>query len=168
MIVKRQEARPLPTLTALEIEAVAQRVAEILAERFSATFEAAAVEVRDVALDMALSALPPVVQAPEIRTIINAVCEISGVSERQILGDQRASRFALPRMVAMYLACHHTGLTTPQIGRAMGRDHTTVLHGRDRIASLLATGEPTVTALHARALVKLGLAPFRSIMEAAE
>jgi len=39
----------------------------------------------------------------------------------------------------MYLACHHTDLSLSAIGEALGgRDHSTVLHGRDKVEGLLA------------------------------
>jgi len=51
---------------------------------------------------------------------------------------RRAREVARPRQVAMYLAKQLTSRSYPDIGRAFGgRDHTTVIHACETIASLL-------------------------------
>lgn len=47
----------------------------------------------------------------------------------RLLGERRAREIARPRQIAMWLAVRATGSSLPQIGRALNRDHTTVLHG---------------------------------------
>ncbi|MGB9673112.1 MAG: helix-turn-helix domain-containing protein, partial [Anaerolineales bacterium] len=45
---------------------------------------------------------------------------------------------ALPRQIAMYLLHKDANLSLPQIGEVLGgRDHTTILHGCDKIKDLL-------------------------------
>lgn len=51
----------------------------------------------------------------------------------KLLGDSRSPVYALPRQVAMYLACELTGYSGPRIGRAFGRDNTTVLYAKDSL-----------------------------------
>jgi chromosomal replication initiation ATPase DnaA len=41
----------------------------------------------------------------------------------------------------MYLLREDAGLTTTQVGRTLGRDHSTVLHGHARIATTLDRGD---------------------------
>jgi chromosomal replication initiator protein len=49
---------------------------------------------------------------------------------------------ALPRQVAMFLIREGTNASLPQIGEALGgRDHTTVMYGVDKIASLMETDD---------------------------
>ena len=43
------------------------------------------------------------------------------------------------RQIAFYLCRTHTTRSLPEIGRAFDRDHTTVLHGVRRVASLRET-----------------------------
>jgi chromosomal replication initiation ATPase DnaA len=43
--------------------------------------------------------------------------------------------------IAMYLLREDAGLTTTQVGPALGRDHSTVLHGHARIATMLDRGD---------------------------
>lgn len=78
-----------------------------------------------------------------VRDIARHVAEGFGIDPERLLGKQRVARFAWPRQVAMYLAIELTGRTYVEVGRALGRDHTTVVHGvnqvRDRIASCRAT-----------------------------
>ncbi len=54
----------------------------------------------------------------------------------EIMGRGRSREVALARQVAMYLARELTPCSLPQIGLAFGRDHTTAMHGIDKIAAL--------------------------------
>jgi chromosomal replication initiator protein len=57
----------------------------------------------------------------------------------EMRSDRRSARVARPRMVAMFLARHHTLCSLPQIGREFGdRDHTTVMHALARVPELMA------------------------------
>jgi chromosomal replication initiator protein len=58
------------------------------------------------------------------------------VTEGDIDRRTRAVRMARIRQIAFYLCRTHTTCSLPEIGRVFGRDHTTVLHGARRIASL--------------------------------
>jgi len=60
--------------------------------------------------------------------LIRIVANRAGITEADILGHCRARKFSNPRQFVMYLA-HKRGMSLPQIGRIMGRHHTTVLHG---------------------------------------
>ncbi|MBC7237394.1 MAG: hypothetical protein H5T69_16255, partial [Chloroflexi bacterium] len=54
-----------------------------------------------------------------------------------ITGRRRTRDIAMARQVVMYLARELTPMSLPQIGQALGgRDHTTVMHGCDKIAAL--------------------------------
>jgi chromosomal replication initiator protein len=44
---------------------------------------------------------------------------------------------AFPRQIAMYLARQLTHASLAEVGRAFGKDHTTVLHAVDKIQTLL-------------------------------
>ena len=70
---------------------------------------------------------------PEL--IISTVAEHYGVTSEDMLSKKRSREIALPRQIAMYLCRDMTQLSTTNIGRAFGgRDHTTVMHGCDKIA----------------------------------
>jgi len=50
----------------------------------------------------------------------------------------RRREVSFPRQIAMYLATQLTEMSTTQIGEAFGgRDHSTVVHARDKIRELI-------------------------------
>lgn len=51
-----------------------------------------------------------------------------GVTRADLVGPTRRHAVTRPRQVAMYLACALTQNSLPMIGRAFGRDHTTVMY----------------------------------------
>jgi chromosomal replication initiator protein len=74
--------------------------------------------------------------------IIAAVAEHFGVDEDRLLSTDRTRHVALPRQVAMFLIREGTDASLPKIGAVLGgRDHTTVMYGLDKIASLLETDD---------------------------
>ena len=71
---------------------------------------------------------------PEI--IIGVVSEQYGLTPEDIRSQKRSREIALPRQIAMYLCRDMTSLSTTSIGLAFGnRDHTTVLHGCEKISA---------------------------------
>ena len=69
-----------------------------------------------------------------IETIQRMVAYKYSVEVKDLKGQQRTASVALPRQLAMYLGCIMTDLSLKDIGRAFGgRDHTTVLHAREKI-----------------------------------
>jgi chromosomal replication initiator protein len=82
----------------------------------------------------------PGTAAPTVESIQELTAEAFGVTREELLSPSRATRFAWPRQVAMYLAREHTAETLPAIGeRFGGRNHTTVLHAHKRTSQRLAT-----------------------------
>lgn len=64
------------------------------------------------------------------------------VSVRDIKGKKRTKDIVIPRQIAMYLACELTDNSLPKIGKEFGgKDHTTVMHSRDKIQKLIQTNE---------------------------
>jgi len=85
--------------------------------------------------------LEPAPQKPVlIDDIIREVCAFYSFSKLDLLAHRRTRRVCQARQVAMYLCRVLTMRTLPEIGRLMGnRDHTTILHGFEKIASLRET-----------------------------
>lgn len=70
--------------------------------------------------------------------IIALVSEVTGVSRLDLISERRTQNIVIPRQICFYLMKTCTPLSLPMIGRQMGgRDHTTVLHGSRRIATLI-------------------------------
>lgn len=69
-----------------------------------------------------------------IETILRIVSHKYSIDVKDLKGHQRTASIALPRQLAMYLACVMTELSSTDIGRAFGgKDHSTVLHARKKI-----------------------------------
>jgi len=72
-----------------------------------------------------------------IALIQRITCEQFGLSLNELRGHRRARQFARPRQMAMSLAMELTRCSLPAIGRQFGgRDHTTVLHARQKVDQL--------------------------------
>ena len=70
--------------------------------------------------------------------VVRKVAETYGVDMDRMLGRERSRAVALPRQIAMYLIREESNISLPQIGDLLGgRDHTTVMHGCEKIADLL-------------------------------
>lgn len=79
-----------------------------------------------------------------IDQVIQAVCGYYNVSVDAIASTSRSRSIAFPRQMAMFLARTETDASLPQIGAQLGnRDHTTVLYGYEKIATLMETDATT-------------------------
>ncbi len=69
--------------------------------------------------------------------ILNEVCGYYDLAAEELTGPRRTRETAVARQVVMYLARELTEMSLPQVGQALGgRDHTTVMHGCDKMAAL--------------------------------
>ena len=71
-----------------------------------------------------------------IVSIIDAVCEVWGVTRDEIMCSNRSMRLSRPRFAVYYLSWLYTKRSLANIGRFMGRDHTTIMYGRDKCITL--------------------------------
>jgi chromosomal replication initiator protein len=70
-----------------------------------------------------------------IDDVINAVADYYRISLDDLRGKQRDKHIVVPRQVAMYLMRQETEASLLEIGQALGgRDHSTVLHGCEKIS----------------------------------
>ena len=60
--------------------------------------------------------------------LINEAAAIHGVAPHRVAGPERDAPAVRARQ-GVYLALREAGWTLPQIGKAMNRDHTTVMSG---------------------------------------
>jgi chromosomal replication initiator protein len=96
-----------------------------------------------ITLEMVQYALKDIVamrvQAVNMDNIRKVVAEYYDVSVKDLMGRKRTRSIARPRQVAMALSRELTGDSFPDIGQSFGgRDHTTVMHGCDKVAQLRA------------------------------
>ena len=74
--------------------------------------------------------------------IINVVAEHFGVRVEDILSKKRTADVAMARQVAMYLCREMTDISLQEIGKTLGgKDHTTVIHGVDKITDEIEKNE---------------------------
>lgn len=93
-------------------------------------------------VDSALADLVPEPQPVAAEQLIEAVSGVFGISVDRLLSRERSAEVALARQVAMYLLREEAQLSLPQIGAMLGgRDHTTVIHGCQKINDLLEQDE---------------------------
>lgn len=82
-----------------------------------------------------------------------------GVKVEDIFSPKRDQKYACPRQAVMYFALRYTRYSQPQVGAAFRRDHTTAMHGRNRIAKVLDEGtsvdSPTIAEIETKTLVGL-------------
>lgn len=89
-------------------------------------------------VDMALADLMHRPDKLTVGHVFDAVCQYYNVTNDDLVGPSRKKVIAYPRQMAMYLARTETNASLPQIGEKLGnRDHTTVLYGYEKIATLI-------------------------------
>lgn len=76
-------------------------------------------------------------------SVLRIVAAHYGVTVAQLTGPSRVPSIARARMVAYVLMRDGLGMSYPAIGRAMHRDHSTVLDGCRQVSARLAS--PRVT-----------------------
>ena len=76
----------------------------------------------------------------DYKKVITTVCDYFSLNLKDLTGPRRQKELVLPRHLVMYILSEELGLTVKKIGQVLGgRDHTTVMHGRDRIKKLSDT-----------------------------
>ena len=71
---------------------------------------------------------------PTPQLILEEVSSFTGVAKDKILGKSKSKDIVRARQIMIYLITQMTDLSLPAIGRFIGRDHTTALYARDKIA----------------------------------
>lgn len=139
-------------------EAIQRRKAVLDAERLKREKEAQEAFDRQLARDMAaeqqrtaainltewISAISATIKGTphlSFRRIFRTVADHYNVQYNLLLSARRTHQLTHPRHVAFYLCRGMTTLTLSQIARFARRDHTTVMHGAERIHRLLETDE---------------------------
>jgi len=80
--------------------------------------------------------------------VISSICEFYGIKATQLKGSKRDAKLVRARQACMYVLKKETRLTFAEIGNLLGgRDHTTIMHGVDKIDGLLTAHKLTEEAL---------------------
>lgn len=76
--------------------------------------------------------------------IVEIVADHFNISKEDIISQKRSQEIVFPRQIAMYLCRQMTTTPLQAIGKYLGnRDHTTVIHGADKISKEVLTNEST-------------------------
>ena len=74
--------------------------------------------------------------------IIDNTCKYFGITREDILGKKRDKKIVEPRQICIYLISEMLPLPLTSIGGIMGgRDHTTIMHAKNKIASAITKEE---------------------------
>ena len=79
--------------------------------------------------------------------LLSVICFVSGESENDIRGNLRYRNLVLARHIYFHIARNIMGLKLVEIGQYIGRDHTTVMHGLNRIGDMVYTKDITTNEM---------------------
>ncbi len=77
---------------------------------------------------------------PTPNLIITHVCKFYSIEQSQLRGTLRDNVTVEARQVAIYLIRKLTNLSTPDIGKELSKDHSTVLYSIKKVEKMLASG----------------------------
>ena len=81
---------------------------------------------------------------PTPNLIISQVCKFYSVDESVLRGTLKNKGTAEARQVAIYLIRKLTNLSTPDIGKELNKDHSTILYNIKKVEQALASGDATL------------------------
>ena len=76
--------------------------------------------------------------------IVDNTCDYFRVKKEDLIGKKKNKEIVVPRQICIYLICDILGQSVPlvSIGEYFGgRDHTTIMHARDKISEEIKTNE---------------------------
>ncbi len=77
-----------------------------------------------------------------VMEVLDGVCRYYSINSELLRGKQRDKEIVWPRQIAMYLMREETSASLLQIGSALGgRDHTTIMHGWEKVRAEIANNE---------------------------
>jgi len=148
--ILRRRARALNARIPVEVlDYLAAHIAGAVRELEGALVKLAAVaalESRPVTVELAGQALADhlartdsAVTLGDIETVVAA---FFGITPADIHSSRRTRTVSLARSIAMFLARRHTRMSFPEIGRFMGKNHSSVVLAVQRIEKRLGQDEP--------------------------
>lgn len=116
---------------------------------FNRLIALSSLEKRPIDMLLAEEAIKDIISPGESRKvtpdlIIEVVAEHFHLTPDDIRGNKRTASIVYPRQIVMYL-CKEHGTTYKKIGEILGgRDHTTVMHGSEKIENELKSNDSTI------------------------
>lgn len=105
---------------------------------------------KEITVELAEEALKDIISPNDKREItpefvIEIVADHYGITPLDICSQKRSKEIVYPRQIAMYLCREMVGTQLQSIGKIIGgRDHTTVMHGIDKIKADLSKKDSTL------------------------
>lgn len=75
------------------------------------------------------------------QNLLSVISFVSGQSENEIIGNSRSRGLVLCRHVYYHIAREKMGLKLAQIGSFFNRDHTTIIHGLNKVKDMVSIGD---------------------------
>lgn len=83
--------------------------------------------------------VPEIVREPmTVKAIAEMVADDFNIPVHEVMGDRRHKDTTIARHVAQWLCKKHASWSLAHTGRRFGRDHTSVMHGCERIDQMMA------------------------------
>lgn len=81
--------------------------------------------------------------------IVDCTCRYYNIQRRDIIGKKKNKEVVVPRQIAVYIINDMMTIPLAAIGEYFGgREHTTVMHARDKISALMASDAKIKTAVN--------------------
>ncbi len=85
----------------------------------------------------------------KVEDIINCICSFYKVSKSDMLGKKKNKEFVEPRQICIYVITEMLNIPLQAVGEKMGgRDHSTMVYSRDKIAELIKTDSRLATEIN--------------------
>jgi chromosomal replication initiator protein len=101
---------------------------------------------RTISEEMAQTVLHDMLDRSEAAITVDRIQEVVSahfkVPRQLLISNKRSKEVAMARQVAMYLSRELTKSSLPDIGKQFHKDHTTVIHGCEKIRRLMDSDEP--------------------------
>lgn len=90
-----------------------------------------------------------VIEEVKVDDIINCVCDFYKISKSDIVGKKKNKEIVEPRQICIYLITEMMSIPLVTIGQKLGgRDHTTVIYARNKIADQIKTDKKLATEVN--------------------
>ena len=98
------------------------------------------IDTKELAYDALHEFIDEKKETLDAETVVSSVCRYFGITTTDIFSKKKTKNIVEPRMIAIYLITELLSMPLISIGQLFGgRDHTTVIHARDKITEEIKT-----------------------------
>lgn len=125
----KQEAAEAERKAEAQRQALAARIALLKEEAARARADILAAKEAKLTAAAGLPVRAACIRHGEYDRVLLRAIQLFGYTVQEIVSQSRARKLVMARQFVMYWAWRRSGLSMPQIGRRLNRDHTTILAG---------------------------------------